>query len=545
MLLLHRPLLASPSHHVRAAVGGTFTLHPCGHFKQVRRVTTKELDEAKRGRERVVVLGSGWGGFPLASRLDPRKYQALVISPRSYFVFTPLLASCSVGTLEFRTALEPVRRRAKEIEFFEGWADDIDFHRKVVTVEDAVLDSHSHTALTDEDQHGEGGMRQGRLDQKAKQGELFNVSYDKLVISVGCYSQTFGTKGVKENAFFLKDVGDARNIRKRILQCFELASLPRTSEAVKKQLLNFAVVGGGPTGIEFSAELHDLTRDDLPRLYPSLAQYVRITVYDVAPKVLSMFDSKLSEYAMSNFRREGIQIKTEHHVEELRKGLPKSSSDTSRTRDLDSGFTLKTKEEGEVGVGMCVWSTGLMMNPFVEKTLARSWSPPVNTVSTTDPNVLASDNVAWTVKKDQKSGAIITNDRLQVKIVSANKPDGEPDEAVMKDVFAIGDVATTENTSLPATAQVANQKGIWLAKTLNKGRIDTATFNFKNMGVMAYIGNWNAIMQGGNNTDIKGRAAWILWRGAYMTKAVSWRNKLLIPTYWFINWLFGRDISRF
>jgi NADH dehydrogenase FAD-containing subunit len=78
-------------------------------------------------------------------------------------------------------------------------------------------------------------------------------------------------------------------------------------------------------------------------------------VYDVASKILSMFDESLSNYALEAFRRDGISVKTEHHIEELRRGLPGASG-------LEDGaercFTLKTKEEGEVGVGMTVWSTG-------------------------------------------------------------------------------------------------------------------------------------------------------------------------------------------
>ena len=131
-----------------------------------------------------------------------------------------------------------------------------------------------------------------------KEGKRWEIPYDKLVVTVGCYSQTFGTKGVKENAFFMKDIGDARRIRKRVLECFEIASLPTTSEKLREQLLRFAVVGGGPTGMEFAAELSDLVHQDLSKLYPALAPKVRIAVHDVADKVLSMFDDKLGKYAM-------------------------------------------------------------------------------------------------------------------------------------------------------------------------------------------------------------------------------------------------------
>jgi NADH dehydrogenase FAD-containing subunit len=90
----------------------------------------------------------------------------------------------------------------------------------------------------------------------------------------------------------------------------------------------------------------------MKKLYPSLISDVSITIYDVAPNILSMFDSSLANYALETFRRDGIKVKTSHHIEELRKGSPGSAEENGGC------LTLKTKEEGEVGVGMCVWSTG-------------------------------------------------------------------------------------------------------------------------------------------------------------------------------------------
>ena len=142
----------------------------------------------------------------LSRTLDPEKFQTVVVSPRSYFVFTPLLASTAVGTLEFRTALEPVRAKNNSVEFFQGWADDVDFSRKYLKIEEAATDQ-------------EGGGSLSNVIENREKGRLFGLHYDKLVVAVGCYNQTFNTKGVKENAFFLKDMSDARKIRKRILEC--------------------------------------------------------------------------------------------------------------------------------------------------------------------------------------------------------------------------------------------------------------------------------------------------------------------------------------
>ncbi|KAK4500297.1 hypothetical protein PRZ48_008486 [Zasmidium cellare] len=482
---------------------------------QKRDLSISELDAARKGRERVVVLGSGWGGFRISRDLDHRKYQLVVVSPRSYFVFTPLLAGTSVGTLEFRTVLEPVRHyrgRGVGAEFFQGWADEVDFEKKVLTVEESVEDPLQGRALaTDRHAHETPQGRQQERQVEAKKGELFSMTYDKLVIAVGCYAQTFNTKGVKENAYFLKDVGDARKIRNRLLSCFEEAALPTTTEEMKKVFLNFAVVGGGPTGIEWSAELYDMVYEDMKRLYPELIKYVKITVYDVAPTVLSMFDESLGKYAMKTFKRNGIEIKTSHHVEELRPGLPSGHEAPHGTKGGQSLYTLKTKEDGEMGVAMCVWSTGLMMNPFVANTLRDR------------------------VKRHEKTGGVITNAKFQVE-----NPHGKP----IPDVYAIGDCATIEGTAYPATAQVASQKAGWLAKRLNKNDIESKEFQYKDLGVMAYIGNRKAIAQTAGG-DISGWLAWLIWRGAYVTKTISLRNKILIPIYWSINWLFGRDISRF
>ncbi|KAG4431204.1 hypothetical protein IFR05_013311 [Cadophora sp. M221] len=507
-----------------------------------RGVSTQDLDASKGDRERVVILGSGWSGFVLSRELDKKKFQTVVVSPRSYFVFTPLLASTAVGTLEFRNTLESVRARGKGVEFFQGWADDVNFSQKKIQIEEITARRPLHvsgkayeaSSITEADQSF----------RVKKKGKVFELNYDKLVIAVGCYSQTFKTPGVRENAFFLKDVGDARKIRKRILECFETASCPTTSEKLRDQLLNFAVVGGGPTGVEFAAELFDLCHEDLKKLYPSLIPHIKISIYDVATKILPMFDASLANYAINLFKRDGIQIKTEHHIQSLQPGLPGSTDP-----DNDGGcFTLKTKEDGEVGVGMCVWSTGLMMNPFVQSALDDVHTYPT-TSATLSTEIASPSSKQWSLKRHSRSGGLLVDDHFRVKLIPRNNspPEGSSvPEATMQDVFAIGDVSVMEKSQLPATAQVANQEAKWLGKTLNKGNLsEKEGFNFKNLGVMTYLGNMKAIMQAEGGTEVKGRMAWLIWRGAYLTQTVSWRNKLLIPIYWSINWIFGRDISRF
>lgn len=475
-------------------------------------------------------------GYVLSKRLDTRKYAPLIVSPRPYFVFTPFLNDAAVGTLEFRTALEPVRRKNSGIGYLQGWADDVNFAEKTVSIEPSAQDPNVGLAMT-----GERTGNQSRLDP-SKPVETFNVSYDKLIIAVGCNTQTFGTKGVRENAMFLKDVGDARRIRKRILELFELAILPTTSEKVKKQLLHFAVVGGGPAGTEFAAQLSDLVHQDMHKHYPGLTNYVRITLYDVAPKLLPMFKTSLSDYAIKNYERRGVQIKTSHHVEELRRGSPDDGPHQTEQNLKGGIYTLRTKEEGEIGIGMCVWSTGNMANPFVKKALDSVRKYPSRSAEITAGECKDTDQKQWIIERDSRSGNILVDDHLKVQIKSQD----QACRALMKDVYCLGDVSKLSSSPLPATAQVANQQALWLADRLNKKDSASHPFTFKNMGVMTYIGNAKAMFQTGEyKRTVTGLSAFLLWRGAYLTMALSWRNKLLIPMYWIMNRLVGRDITRF
>ncbi|KAL5635447.1 hypothetical protein ACGC1H_004292 [Rhizoctonia solani] len=441
-----------------------------------RLYSSTELDVRKGDRERLVVIGSGWAGFGILREVDKKKYQTVVISPRSYFAFTPLLASTAVGTLEFRTAIEPVRR--KGVELYQAWAETVDFKNKSI-----VVQSNLGTGL-DQDQGG----------------EKFTVKYDKLVIAPGAYSQTFNIPGVTQHAYFLKDVSDARRIRQRILSNFERAALPTTTPAERDKLLHFAIVGGGATGVEFAAELHDLLHDDLPGLYPTegtkslVEQHARITIYDVAPRILGMFDTALAEFAERHLKREGVTVRPNHIVERVEPDM------------------LHFKGGEAVSFGMLVWATGLATNPFVA-------------------------NIKGIEKEATHQARILTDAKLRVL-----KEGG----GVVDDVYALGDCAAVKDGPvLPTTAQVASQKAKYLVKHLNGDNPGTIPdFAFKNFGALAYVGGWRAIMQG-ESQNVKGWAAWVIWRGAYLTKSVSWRNKILIPMLWMINWLFGRDISRF
>lgn len=216
-----------------------------------------------------------------------------------------------------------------------------------------------------------------------------------------------------------------------------------------------------------------------------------------------MFHASLTNYAMNLFHRDGIRIKTQHHITELRPGLPGSTNP-----EVDGGcFTLTTKQDGEMGVGMCVWSTGLMMNPFIQNALDDVHTYPTKS-ATLSAELSEPSEKKWMLKRHPKSGGLMVDARFRVKLLQrddlATNSFKRGPEATMQDVFAIGDVAVLEKNQLPATAQVANQEAKWLGKRLNKGDLDEKAFDFNNMGVMTYLGNMKAIMQTDSGTGIKG-----------------------------------------
>ncbi|EFR04089.1 external NADH-ubiquinone oxidoreductase 2 [Nannizzia gypsea CBS 118893] len=513
--------------------------------------------------ERVVILGSGWGGYTLSRKLSATKFSPTVISPRSYFVFTPLLTDAAIGSLDFSEIVEPVRDRYTKAHFVQAAARAVDFNKKTVTCEASVVRSGvTETTRVEQHQHEKQHRLmyrcEGGADRPWESGEKIIVPYDKLVVAVGCVSKTFNTPGVRENALFLKDIGDARRVKRRIRECFELAVLPNTDPQMQRYLLHFAIVGAGPTGIEMAASLCDFIHEDLVKVYPQLKEMIRITLFDVAPTVLSTFDQSLSKYAMDTMKREGVDVKTNHHIESLRWGEPDAPG--PHAMDPKGCLTIKTKEDGEEGIAMCVWATGNEMNEFVNDALGKVGVLPTSSVLERMDHIPAEQSpqsaVTWNVRKAKNTGALLVDDHLRIQLQSN---DGQ--RVTLKDVFAIGDNCMLETNSPPATAQSANQEALWLARCLNAadsnaGLSRSPGFSFRNLGMIAYVGRSRALMQFPQTGKDKGKAsllpqgltgyaAWLVWKGAYLSMSISWRNRLRILYSWISNWVFGRDISRY
>jgi NADH:ubiquinone reductase (non-electrogenic) len=413
--------------------------------------------EHNNSRKRLVILGGGFGGISLLKRIDLDYYTVTVVSPRNHFLFTPLLPSTTVGTIEFRSIIEPIRSARKGVEFMQGSCSSLDDTARHITC------------------------------RNPESGAEFILEYDVLVIAVGSWNNTFGVKGVAEHALFLKELTDARNIRERIISCLERASFPGISDDERNRLLHFVVVGGGPTGIEFAAELHDLLDEDLQKNYPHLVGKVRITLFEAMKNILTSFDDDLRKYTLEHFRRQDIEVRLETPVQEVRENC----------------LVLKSGEE--IPTGLIVWSTGFGPTSFVESLMY-----------------------------PKEKGRLLTDDYLRI-----------PGHT---ELYAMGDCATMASGALPQTAQVAMQGGKYLANSLNKRAAgeEPAPFKFRNLGMLAYIGESRALADIPKaNVQSGGTATYIFWRSAYLTRLVSFKNKVLVLFDWLKTWIFGRDLSKF
>ncbi|KAL3740238.1 hypothetical protein ACJRO7_021509 [Eucalyptus globulus] len=245
--------------------------------------------------------------------LDMSIYDIVCVSPRNHMVFTPLLPSTCVGTLEFRSVTEPVNW----IEPALAATPYSYFHLASCT----GIDTAKHEVYRET-------VGYGRLSQEPYR---FKVAYDKLVITAGAEPLTFGTKGVKEHAYFLREVNHAQEIRKKLLLNLMLSENPGILEEERKRLLHCIVIRGGPIGVEFSDELSDFIMKDVCE----------------RNEILSAFDVSLRQYATNHLTRSGVRLK---------RGVVKEVH--AKKIVLSDGT--------DVPYGLLVWSTGVGPLEFIK-----------------------------------------------------------------------------------------------------------------------------------------------------------------------------------
>ncbi|KAK6531177.1 hypothetical protein TWF281_008002 [Arthrobotrys megalospora] len=520
-------------------------------------------------KPKLVILGCGWGSVAILKTLQPDQYHVTVVSPSNYFLFTPFLPSATVGTLELRSLVEPIRTILARIKghFLQAEAESVDFSEKLVEVSQIVDGEKRH----------------------------FYLPYDKLIIGVGSTTNTHGVEGL-EHCQFLKTIDDARKIRKRAIGNFEKAVLPTTSDEERKRLLSFVICGGGPTGIEFAAEIYDMLNEDLIRHYPRiLRNEVSVHVIQSRSHILNTYDEALSMYAEERFARDHVEVYTNARVQEVKQDKILFSEKT------EDGKVI-TKE---IPYGLCLWSTGVSQTDFAKKlatqldkqtnkhaletdTHLRLIGAPIGDVyaigdcATVQYNLAQNiitflREIAWEKGKDPKEVHLTFKDwqtvaqRVKKRFPQAGQHLRRLDKLFEQyDIDQSGTLDFNEFsellskidnslTSLPATAQRAHQQGQYLGRKLNKlaqvapgmranglldGDLDETyykAFEYKHLGSLAYVGNAAVFdVQGFNFAG--GIAAVYLWRSAYFAQSVSLRTRFLLFMDWAKRALFGRDM---
>ncbi|KAF2865426.1 pyridine nucleotide-disulfide oxidoreductase-domain-containing protein [Massariosphaeria phaeospora] len=472
--------------------------------------------EPDASKKTLVILGTGWGAVSLLKKLDTENYNVIVVSPRNYFLFTPLLPSCTVGTIEHRSIMEPIRNflrhKKAAVKYYEAEATKIDYEKRVVYIND---------------------------DSPVK-GDVCSteVPFDMLVVGVGAENATFGIPGVTEHGLFLKEVGDAQRIRNRIMDCCETATFKGQGTDEVKRLLHMVVVGGGPTGVEFAGELQDFFNNDLKKWIPDITENFHVTLVEALPNVLPMFSKQLIEYTEKTFEEETITIRTKTMVKKV----------TEKYIEAESVGPDGKKVLEQIPYGLLVWATGNALRPLVkdlinqipaQKDSRRGLAVNEYLVVKGTENVWAVGdcavaNYAPTAQVAAQEGAFLA--RMFNQMAKTHE---------IEDELADLSVAQEKAPGKPERDDIFSQIKE-LQKRLRRVK-QIGPFEYSHQGSLAYIGSEKAVADISwlsGNFATGGTLTYFFWRSAYLSMCFSTRNRILVLLDWTKSKIFGRDVSR-
>lgn len=398
-------------------------------------------------KPRVVIIGGGFGGINLAKRLKDKDFQVVMLDRQNYHGFWPLLYQVATAGLEPDSIAEPLRKMF-------GSDNYEDFHFRLVKVNSVnPIAKTVHTLVGD-------------------------LAYDYLVIATGTKTNYFGNEEVKKNAFPLKQIPQALNLRSHLFQCFEQASMTADPE-LQQSLLNFVIVGGGPTGVETAGALAEMRKHILPTDYPGV-DFSRMNIYLIEgmDRVLPPMSPEASEKTLKYLQDDmGIIVKLNTLVENY------------------DGYVATIKGGEQIQAQTLVWAAGVQ-------------------------GALIDGLPAETVER----GRILVNRYNQVLGFDS--------------IFAIGDIAAMKTEKWPkghpGVAQPAIQQGKLLAKNLSRlirGE-KMEEFEYNDKGSLAIIGRNRAVADLPGNIHLGGFFAWVTWLFVHVMALVGFRNKLVVLSNW-------------
>jgi len=400
---------------------------------------------------RVVIIGCGFGGMQAAKALRKANAAVTIVDKRNHHLFQPLLYQVATAALSPADIASPIRR--------------------------VFRNQRNARVLLDEVTSIDTSARIVHLDHE-------RLEYDYLVLAAGATHSYFGHDEWERVAPGLKTIEDATEIRRRILLAFEHAEHER-SESGRRTALTFAVVGGGPTGVELAGAIKEIAVETIPRDFRTIdTRSTRVVLIEGGGRLLGAFHPDLSARAQRDLEKLGVEVIVDTYVTDLKPGLVSMGENT-------------------IEAGNVFWAAGVKASP-----LAKS---------------------------------------LGVKLDASGRVPVEPDLSVpgFPEIFVVGDMAAAKrrpgsDALVPGVAQGALQGGAHVGKIIARELAghtasDRPAFRYTDKGSMATIGRARAVAEIGR-FKFGGFIAWVLWGLVHVMFLVEFSNRLLVMFQWTWNW---------
>jgi NADH dehydrogenase len=403
-------------------------------------------------RPRIVIVGAGFGGLFAAQGLRRENVKITLVDQHNYHLFQPLLYQVATAGLAPSDIAWPIR--------------GILSRQKNVTV---LLDRVT-------------GVDTGACEVVTPERR---IPFEYLVLATGARHAYFGHDDWEPYAPGLKSVDDATSIRRRILMAFERAEMT-DDDQLRESLLNFIIVGAGPTGVELAGTIAELARRTLAADFRRIdSRSARIILVEAGPRVLPAFSEKLSEYARKALGKLGVEVMLGQAV----------------THCDAAGVVVGGKA---IPAATVLWAAG----------------------------VAASPAGAWLNAETDRAGRVLVNGGLSVR----NHPN----------IFVVGDAAAVKDSKgapVPGIAPAAKQQGRYVAGVI-RAKLDSrnapAAFRYRHAGNLATIGRKSAVIEF-PFLRLSGFLAWWVWGIAHIYFLIGVRSPMTVAINWFWQYVtYGR-----
>jgi NADH dehydrogenase len=438
---------------------------------------------AEFARDRVVIVGGGFGGLACARALDGADVDVLLLDARNYHLFTPLLYQVATALLDPSDIAYPFRtvfRRSRNVRFRQARVTGVDFDAQRLTVA--------------------GGD---------------TIPYDTLVLATGSANAYFGNPELAERTIGMKALDEAMRLRNHVLSCLERAA-QTADPAERADWLTFVIVGGGPTGVEYAGALAELLGmvlgHDFPELEPGSG---RVVLVEGADRLLGAFHPRLGTYAAATLRDRGVEV--------LLSTLVREATDTAAVlaktgqRGGPGGAEPPLGREADetlIGARTIVWCAGVSpLDPLADK---------------------GSNTGDGTPAPRSRSRRLVVDEYLRLRPAPGG-PGVSPGN-----VYAIGDVASVRapggaEGELPMLSPPAMQEGRYVARAIRQlrpgGGPPAQPFHYRDKGTMATIGRRAAVAQVGP-VRVRGFVGWITWLVVHLYYLIGFRNRAVVLASW-------------